>query len=712
MEKVPLFCDRVIRIAFALLVLLVPLLLTPVNYELFEYNKMMAVYGITAVIILAWVGKMIVQKRISIATTPFDIHIGFFVLSQLISALFSIDPHISWFGYYSRFNGGMISIFCYTLLFYAFVSNISKDMVKKLTVLLLTTGSLVAVYGVLEHVGIDKTIWVQDVQSRVFSTLGQPNWLAAYLVALIPIALAIAFVKKTTWTFSLIPAGVTILFFLTLLYTRSRSGLVAWGIVDILFWVVLFLQTPTKRTLRTPLFLAHIAFAICIFFTGTHIDQIDKWITFDGWREQLTHAKQEATQSASVQTEPTIPAGPVLETGGTESGVIRTYVWQAALNAWRATPKNMAIGTGTETFAFAFYQYKPIGHNLTSEWDFLYNKAHNEYLNYLATTGLFGLTTYLVLLVVIALWFFKTIIKNNKGTIILLGIFLGWLSILITNFFGFSVVVMQLLLFLLPAAAYLFYRYENPITVTQKKHVSTLPSISFFEQSITLNYKGQSIGIGITICAAIVLLSLLGLTWYADKTFAAGYRKAQAGLYAQAYAPLTKSILLNPSEPFYKDEYANVLSSLAVAALDNQDATLSATLGAYAVNENEAALAISPRNVNFWKSKTKIYYALSALDASFLPQAITALEHARTLSPMDPKIVYNLAILEGKNGEADKAIFYLESSITLKPNYRDAYYALFVFYQETKQTEKATATIQKYLTTVNSQDGEFKKLIE
>ena len=113
------------------------------------------------------------------------------------------------------------------------------------------------------------------------------------------------------------------------------------------------------------------------------------------------------------------PTGPALEVGGTESGEIRKYVWQGAFNAWKSTPKTMLIGTGTETFAFAFYQFRPVGHNLTSEWDFLYNKAHNEYLNYLATTGIFGLGSYLLFIGSFIVWFIKTQISNlnfQQGT--------------------------------------------------------------------------------------------------------------------------------------------------------------------------------------------------------------------------------------------------------------------------------------------------------
>ena len=180
------WCDRVIRWGFILLFALVPLLLTPWNYELFEYNKMMGVYALTIIITCAWLVKSLRQGEFRVTKTPLDIPLALFLSSQLISSFFSMDPHVSWFGYYSRFNGGVWSIICYVLLYYALVSNVQN--LHKLLKVALASGVVVALYGVAERLGIDKHLWVQDVQNRVFSTLGQPNWLAAYLVALMPIA--------------------------------------------------------------------------------------------------------------------------------------------------------------------------------------------------------------------------------------------------------------------------------------------------------------------------------------------------------------------------------------------------------------------------------------------------------------------------------------------------------------------------------------------
>ena len=149
---------------------------------------------------------------------------------------------------------------------------------------------------------------------------------------------------------------------------------------------------------------------------------------------------------------PTASQGTALETGGTESGSIRKIVWTGALRIWQANPKNFLIGTGPETFAESYYQFRPIEHNQTSEWELLYNKAHNEFLNYLATTGLLGLLSYLLLLIIQFSVFIKKS-PNIEYRTLNIALLAGWLTISITNFWGFSVVIMQLFLFLFPAIA-------------------------------------------------------------------------------------------------------------------------------------------------------------------------------------------------------------------------------------------------------------------
>lgn len=703
------WCDRSIKMGFYLLFGLVPLLLTPWNYELFEYNKMMAVYGITVIISIAWIIKMIKQGEIRIAKTPLDIPIALFFLSQLVSALSSIDPHVSWFGYYSRFNGGMFSVISYVTLYYAFLSHLDifttevKGQKKSVSLLplfkvTLVTTTLVAIYGVAERLGIDKHLWVQDVQNRVFSTLGQPNWLAAYITALIPLTMALGFNRGNqtrTVSFPMILASLlSLLFFVVLLFTKSRSGLLAFAIADALFWFLqgMALKRASKQPLQghpllKPVVILHLVFALFIFINGTGIEGLDKYVTIKGIQSNISRV----TQKPSVATASATIAGPALEVGGTESGTIRKYVWLGAINAWKSSTKTKLIGTGTETFAFAFYQFRPVGHNQTSEWDFLYNKAHNEYLNYLATTGAFGLGSYLLFIGAFIWWFVRIAQNETKEelTPIHYALFSGWISVLITNFFGFSVVIVQLFLFLLPAF----------IVALTSPHETILMRRKEIHASHWIMWLVFIIG--------LYILMRIGAFWYADVLYARGYRLSRSGLYGQSIIALTDAISLNRTEPTYHDELSSNYATLAVAAFEGKNATQAAQLATLAVSESVKAVNTSPRNVNFYKTRTKVYYTLSSLEATFNAKAIEALNQALTLSPNDPKIYYNLAILIGREGESDKAIAHLLKAKALKSNYRDAYFALWVFYTEAKKPKEAKAILQEYITTIDPNDKDF-----
>lgn len=723
------WCNRIIHFGFYLLFALVPLLLTPYNYELFEFNKMIGVYTVTTLIVTSWIIKMILQKELRISRTPLDIPIALFVLSQLISAIFSIDPHVSWFGYYSRFNGGMWSIFCYVMLYYAYMTNWSyKTNWTHLLKITLASSSLVALYGVLERMGIDKDLWVQDVQNRVFSTLGQPNWLAAYLVALMPVSMAFAVktqnsnlnsqhgVKNFNWSLrSVFWVLITLLLFTTLLFTRSRSGLLGFVVADLVFWGLLFtnfLSLPAQAGpplakgpnftklrwaqqgsgLLKPTILMHILIVIIIFFNGTGTLVVDKYITLNGWKN--FSAKEIITEST----------GPALEVGGTESGEIRKYVWQGAINAWKSSPKTILFGTGTETFAFAFYQFRPVGHNLTSEWDFLYNKAHNEYLNYLATTGIVGLGSYLLIIGAFIAWFIRTQISNSKSQqdakiinwslssefwVLNIALFSGWISILVTNFFGFSVVIMQLFFFMFPILI-ISSTLQNKDAKAYSRHIRSTSWMSY-----------------ITLAMGIFILFIIGNYWYADALFAAGYRYNRSGLYAKALPFLTSSAKASPYEPSYHDELAQSYAGLSAEAFENKNATDAARLSSLAISESDKALRTSPKNVNFYKTRTKVLYTLSVLNPEYNNDAINSLRTALTLSPNDPKIYYNLAILLGRQNESSEAITHLLIAKHLKKNYRDVYYALHVFYLEANKSKEAADILHEYLKTVDPNDADF-----
>ncbi|MFH0864311.1 MAG: O-antigen ligase family protein [Candidatus Gottesmanbacteria bacterium] len=707
-------CDRVVEFSFYVLFFLTPIIMTPWNYELFEYNKMMLVYGLTTIIVGTWLIKMIHQRRIIFCRTPFDIPIIIFLISQFLSFLFSINPHVSLFGYYSRFNGGLLSTISYLLLYYALVSNFDRTKVLRLINISFMSAFVVAAYGILEHFGIDKNIWVQDVQNRVFSTLGQPNWLAAYLVVLLPMILAYILtsnlknqnsklqLKAQNYLFYFLHAT----FYLCLLFTKSRSGLMAFAITYILFWVgIIWLNRSQLKLLFRPFILLSAVCLLLSILVGTP------------WTPKFQDLINRRLNPSTYAQQPKV-SGPALEVGGTESGEIRKIVWQGAIDIAKHYP---LFGSGVETFAYSYYQFRPAAHNLVSEWDFLYNKAHNEYLNYAATTGFVGLGAYLLFIAWFIIWslkgikkleiekFRETKLKNSSPNFLIsqylnISLLAAWLSILITNFFGFSVVIVALYFYLIPALCYLLVSSE-PLAVNNKEpmDIST----------------GQKISSLIVIFAICYLLFALGRMWYADTLFNKGYQLARTDRYQEAYDYYHQAINLNPNEPFYRDEASYSIAIIASAAYDQNEASLAAQLANEAIQQNMIALESSPLNVNFWKTRTKIYYTLATTTSlpaakvlEYNKEALDSLLTAQKIAPTDPKIIYNTSLIYGKLGKNDLAIKNLEEAVKLKSNYQDARFALALFYWETNKRSQAIDQLKYILKYISPQDPQATKKLQ
>lgn len=722
LDKLP---DLLIQFSFGTLFFLVPLILTPFNYELFEFNKMMLTYALTVIIACAWMTKIIVNKNIQFNRTPLDIPLILFLISQIISTVISLDTHVSLFGYYSRFNGGLLSTISYLILYFAFTSNFPKNKISQILTTILAGASLVSVYGILEHFGIDKEIWVQDVQNRVFSSLGQPNWLGAYLAVLIPITLGLGIIsfinnhvigkdkaqnskiKDQKEKISLFNIGlfvywlIGLLFFLTLVYTKSRSAVIALWVCLFLFFVFLVIKFAGRFI--KPLVIFVFTFLFLHFIYGIPFIQLNKFTL-----PEIINSLSPTTDNRQPITDNKPTGGSVIEIGITESGTIRKIVWDGALDIFRHYP---LTGSGVETFAFSYYQFRPAAHNMTSEWDFLYNKAHNEYLNFAATTGIFGLGSHLLIIIVFVLWsiksFFRKIEIDAVEKILLAGMLTGWLTILITNFFGFSVVIIQLLFFLIPALSFVFAGNLKPLIISSSQTGKSEKT----DATGRIN-TSQTVSILVVFCFLFyVLFSLLKL-WYADTLFAKGYHFSRSGDYIASYQNLKKAIILNGTEPLYYDEMVIPIAQMALSLEEEKQSSVASELIDEAIAASNLAVSISPNNVNFLKTRTRLFFALSNLDNKYTGEALNSLEKAKALSPTDPKITYNLALIYDKFGRKADSYRELDLTTKLKPDYRDAYFAQALYYQRDRQKDKARSALNFILTRIATQDAEAKKKLE
>ena len=618
-----LWVKKALEICFCLLFILVPLIFLPNTSELFEFNKILITYLLASVIIGLWLTRTVFEKRFVFRHTPMDIPLIIYLVINFVSLLFSLDPHTSFIGYYSRWNGGFLSLFVYSLLYWAFVSNLDSKAASKVISWSVFATIPICLWGVAEHFGVDASWWVQDVQNRVFSTLGQPNWLAAYLVALIFIPLSwvlSASSKKSLWLYSLL----SLLIFLTLLFTKSRSGLLAFAIASVVFWL------PQLKK-----YFVHFAVfsVVSLLLTFTIPNPLRDYLI-------------KSAPSASV-------SGPALEVGGTESGSIRKIVWTGAVDIWRSSPKNLLVGSGPETFAQAYYQFRPIAHNATSEWELLYNKAHNEFLNVLATTGLLGLLSYLFLLGTIGWILFKS--AN-------LPLLAGWLTLSVTNFWGFSVVITQLFLFLFPAFA---------VSLSS-------PPVSPKLQSSGLS-NGQILCLLVIIPISFLPIFLIGKYWLADTHLATGQRFLRLiqqttpvpEYLITAYQHLETAIKINPSEPAILTDFSLSAAYLS-SALAQNDATMASQLANISLSAADKAIMISPHHPNYYKSAARSLLILASQNPAYYEKAITVLQAAAQISPTDPRLPYNIGTIYKFLNQPASASAFFKQAVQLKPDFVDA----------------------------------------
>lgn len=658
---------------------------------------MILVYALTTIIVIVWLLRMIVEKRLIWRRTALDIPLALFLVSQIISTVLSMHPRTSMLGYYSRFHGGLWSYISYIALYYAFVSNIPVKAVPRLLITAFFSAAVVSIYGILEHFGNSPSCyilsdfksfgvdcWIQKVQERVFASFGQPNWLAAYAITLIPVGIVMSARKRSRMMLRVFIGVSSLLLFLVLLYTKSRSGILGLGVgmaamagvLAVYGWRYRNKAGSLKEAISQPVIKTFIIFGLVFALISALIGT--------AYTPSISDL---INQSNQVEVERAADAPPVnrLEHGGTDSGEIRKIVWDGAIKVWQRYP---VFGSGVETFAYSYYQDRPAEHNLVSEWDFLYNKAHNEFLNFLATTGAVGLISYIVLLVWFGITALTVVFSKTKSSAyaefinddqaLALGLLGGMIALSVSNFFGFSTVMVTVLMFLYFA---LIALQKMPISVNLEKHQGSYSAGWQFGSS--------------TVIVLIGLLVISNIYNYrqADVKYSHGKNLIAAGKTQEGLETLHETIERSPNEALFYDELSDVYAKIAVALLREGQATQSAEIAGKAITLSDKALQLNDVHLNFYKTRARIFITLAQMHDDFLVNAKETLETALERSPTDAKLWYNLGLVEWSLENYESSIAAHQTAIELKPNYESARLQLAKQYQQLENNE---AALQEY----------------
>lgn len=576
---------------YILLTIVTPFVFFTKTSEVFELPKIIFVYVCTILIVTLWIVRMLLNKKLFFKRSPLDFPLAVFLFVNLLSTFSSIDVLTSWQGYYSRFYGGMTSLIAMALLYWAAVANLKSKDVKKILNLLVYAGVFLSLWTIMEKLGyspscllingdLGSNCWAQKINERPFATFGQPNWLAAYLAMIIPLIW-----QKIKNNKNYLYTAISIIVFTAILLTESRSGILGLAFAFIIYWLHRLINEKEK--------------SIGIFA----IQLLAYLILFVLFNPLSSHSP--------ANPDPTV----------TPSTDIRMLLWQGALDVWEANP---LLGTGPETFAYSYYEYRSNAHNLTSEWNFVYNKAHNEYFNYLANTGAIGLVSY----VSVILYSIKQLKTKN------IPLLAGYVALLISNFFSFTVVATGLLFMLYPAYS----------VVNNKKIIN---------KSFNLHPKLTLALLITTIFCSLYILSL---------TFR--FVSADISHVTKDYRQVLQSTMMFPNQPEYWGKLGEIY------AQNDSD---------YLADEAfQKALPLAPGNVKLHKNIAQSYLALGEIDNKYYEKALSILKQLEDYAPTDPMIPYFQALAYINLNNLPEARRFLSKTLALRPSYREAQEAFLI----------------------------------
>jgi O-antigen ligase/tetratricopeptide (TPR) repeat protein len=291
---------------------------------------------------------------------------------------------------------------------------------KRLLYIAFIVGTIASLYGILQYEGIEP-IWPGKIEffgTRSVSTFGNPNFLASFLILILPVIAVLAFYEKS-FIKKLFLGGLFGVNFLGLLVTRTRSawlGLFA-ALILIAFFLASYQVSLISRNRKWLIFLAGLLFMV-MFYPVRVGQQGERKVMVVKLAIEKVKGFTDFKQMAYVQ---------------------RFLIWQAAYSMFKESPL-LGQGWGNFEIIYPFHQGKFLKIKKYSPFRTHANNAHNEVLEIASQTGIVGLGIYIWLF----LLFFKIgidaykKINNDYDKIVVLGLLTSIFGMLIDNLFNVS----------------------------------------------------------------------------------------------------------------------------------------------------------------------------------------------------------------------------------------------------------------------------------
>jgi len=359
----------------------VPLVFTTRVSDVFSLPKLVVLWTLLVTVSLAVICAVVLDdQRLRIEfVAAVDAPVAAYVVLSLLALSLSTDRLQSLFGEALQHQGVLTTVL-YVGSFY-----LARSLIRDVTRLRLllaavaAAATLVSAYAIVQRAGWDP-IWHGFLPSgRVFSTIGQANALAAYLVLAIPITAALAVISTRSYVRIATIAAVAAMM-AALAFTRSRGGYLglalAASVIICAQWQRIAQRWGSTRTYAG----AAIAVMVAVVAVAAPL------------RGSISALWHRPPRVGAVNDEVSVQD--------------HLDIWRVAVEIIKREP---LIGTGPETFPDQFSRYSPaaLPPEAVQYFDqFRVESPHNQVMAVASGAGIPAMAAYVALLVGVArtLW--------------------------------------------------------------------------------------------------------------------------------------------------------------------------------------------------------------------------------------------------------------------------------------------------------------------
>lgn len=634
LEKKLLLANRLL----IFLVLLTPLIVSKLFVLPFEVPRLVYFRILTELLLVAyvWLALRYPQYRPQWRNRVV-LSILIFTIVIFLSSIFGAQFGQSWWGTLQR-SGGLFN-WLHLLVFFLALLSINKTSKDRLWLLRIFTGVslLVALYALGQKFGLN--VYESGVY-RLTGTLGNAAMLAGYLLFGFYGFLYLGVTDRQRvwrWYYGL-AAGLELLVIFMSQTRGSMIGLV-FSFLFLLAWLSFSqgLNKKVKLSLRFGLLFLVLMVASLFIFKSSSLVKNNYLL------DRFTDIKLDTT----AQT--------------------RLYAWQGGWEAFKDKP---ILGWGYDNFRLGVNHYFDANFYNYVTGETWFDRAHNVLVEYLTTTGVIGLLSYLFIFFATVQFIFS-LKKQEKITspqmIILLSL---WLAYFIHNLLVFdSLTSLLAWLFFLAFIAGLGKEEE-----TEAMGVAKIDKYSFIYLPLLL-----------------ILVILINIRWNIPLAQSSAETRNVMQLLSEkkyssdvVYQDLESSLNKNlPWEPEFIDPDVDQLTKLVRE--ERTKINVSKVEEVLKLMDERITKLDKPEllDAKVYVKFARVYTLLLELNPKstyYLEQARHYLDRSLTLSPQRIPTMYIVAQVDAFVGEYDKALAVLDQALALNPNIPQTYWSYALIY--------------------------------